>query len=77
MKKKFTGDLRPAAMSTVTGKWVVFFVLNDVEFATQEIDSEEEARAIMRRVTERVTEWADGGHVWVEEETDEEAHIQG
>jgi len=55
----------------------VFFVLNDVEFATQEIDSEEEARAIMRRVTERVTEWADGGHVWVEEETDEEAHIQG
>ena len=75
MKKKFTSDLRPTAMSTVTGKWVVFFVLNDVEFATQEIDSEEEARAIMRRVSERVTEWAGGGHVWVEE-TDE-AHIQG
>lgn len=77
MKKKFTSDHRPTAMTTGTNKWIVFFVLNDVEFATQEIDSEEEARAIMRRVTERVTEWADGGHVWVEEETDEEAHIQG
>jgi len=67
--KKFTSDLRPTAMSTVTGKWVVFFVLNDVEFATQEIDSGEEARAIMRNVTERVTEWSDGGTVWVENES--------
>jgi len=76
VKKKVTSDLRPTAMSTVTGKWVVFFVLNDVEFATQEIDSEEEARAIMRRVSDRVTEWADGGHVWIEEEETDETHIQ-
>jgi SpoU rRNA methylase family enzyme len=73
--KKVTSDLRPIAMSTVSGKWIVMFVLNSVEFSTQEIDSEEEAREIMQRVTERVGEWAEGGHVWVEE-TDEETHIQ-
>lgn len=70
MKKKFTSDLPPSALSTVSGKWIVFFVLNDVEFSTTEIDTEDEARAIMRRVRDRVTEWSDGGTVWVEESDD-------
>jgi hypothetical protein len=75
VKKKFTSDVPPSALSTVSGKWVVWFVLHDVEFSSPEIDTLEEARWIMRRVAERVTEWANAGSVWVEE-TDEEAHIQ-
>ncbi len=69
--KKATFDMVPFAMSTVNNKWIVMFVLNSIEFSTQEIDTEEEARAIMNRVSERVKEWAEGGQVWVEEEVDE------
>ena len=56
------------------GKWMVFFVLNGVEFTTTAIYNEEEAKEICQRVHGRVTEWA-RGDAWVEE-TDEKAHIQ-
>ncbi len=72
--KKVTSDVRPSAISTMSGKWIVWFVLHDVEFSSPEIDTIEEARAIMQRVTDRVTEWAGGGTVWIEEE--DETHIQ-
>ena len=77
MNKKVTSDLRPTAMNCPNlpgqrGKWMVFFVLNDVEFVTSPCYTEEEARAIMRRVSERVTEWTDAMTVWVEEPDDVE-----
>jgi hypothetical protein len=62
--------MRPAQK----GKWMVFFVLNGVEFTTQAIYDEEEAKKICHNVHGRVTEWA-RGDVWVEE-SDEKAHLQ-
>jgi len=75
--KKPTFDLVPSALNCPMlpgqkGKWLVFFVLNDVEFTTSPKYTEEEAREIMRNVTERVKEWAIGGDVWVEDNTDED-----
>ncbi len=76
MMKKVTSDLVPCALNcpmlpSQKDKWMVFFVLNDVEFTTGPCYTEEEAKEICQRVYERVTEWAAGGHVWVKEDVDE------
>lgn len=70
--KNITHDLCPSALNCPMlpgqeGKWMVFFVLNDVEFTTSPRYTEEEAKEICRNVFQRVKEWAHGD-VWVETE---------
>jgi hypothetical protein len=65
--KKVTFDNLPMALQTADDKWIVLFVLNNVEFSSTKIETKEEAMAVVQRVEERVKEWAAPGGAWVEE----------
>lgn len=68
MKRKVTFDMSPFSISTEDNKWIVAFSLYGVEFATQPIDTIEEARDIAKKVYDRIPDWTGPFYAWVEEE---------
>lgn len=64
---KISFDKTPFALQTANKKWIVVFELNSIEFSSQEIDTLENAGKVMQNVHDRVSEWATGGEVWLEE----------